>query len=122
MALTQSKFKAVAAKLFDKAKAGNLTSTLTLSKAGAYNPVTGEQAGGVSQAVDCIREDYQANEISGEMVKPGDYKLLVEFDTLTDIDPTDAGINATISGEDVRLVRAKADTAEAVWTLQMRSL
>lgn len=121
MALSSDKFKAVAAKLFANASDGGLTESLTLEKPGAIDPVTGASSAGASQTVNAIREAYKSNEV-GELVKQGDYKLLVEAATLTAINPRENGINATLNGMAIRLVNADIDTANAVWTLQMRDL
>lgn len=121
MALSSDKFKGVASKLFGKAKLGGLTESLTLEKPGAIDPITGASSAGASQTVDAIREMYKSNEV-GELVKQGDYKLLVEAAKLTAINPREDGINATLNGATIRLVNADIDTANAVWTLQMRDL
>lgn len=122
MALTQTKFKSTAAKLFAKAKAGNLTASVVFSKAGGTDPVTGQTTTGASATVDVIREDYQSNEIDGTLVKKGDYKLLAEFDSFVNLDPRESGITAVVDGVSVRLMDAQKDAADAVWTLQMRKL
>lgn len=122
MALTQTKFKSVAAKLFAKAKAGNLTASVVFSKAGGTDPVTGATTAGVSDTVDVIREDYQSNETDGTLVKQGDYKLLAEFDSFVNLAPRTSGITAVVDGVSVRLMDAQTDAADAVWTLQMRKL
>lgn len=122
MALTQTKFKSVAAKLFAKAKAGNLTQSVTFSTQGGTDPVTGATTAGVSDTVDVVREDYKSNEIDGSIVMQGDFKLLAEFDSFVNLDPRNSGITATVDGVDVRLMDAQKDAADAVWTLQMRKL
>jgi len=122
MALTQTKFKSVAAKLFAKAKAGNLTQLVTFATQGGTDPVTGATTAGASDTVDVVREDYQANEIDGSIVMQGDFKLLAEFDSFVNLDPRSSGITATVDGVDVRLMDAQKDAADAAWTLQMRKL
>ena len=84
--------------------------------------MTGATTAGASDTVDVVREDYQSNEIDGTLVKKGDYKLLAEFDSFVNLDPRSSGITATVDGVAVRLMDAKTDAADAVWTLQMRKL
>lgn len=120
MALTRNKFQSVAEKMFAKAKTGNLTLVSAFKKAGGYDPVTGTSSPATTDTVDVIREDYNANEIDGDLIKSSDFKLLARTVSFVNLDPKTSGITAVIEGVTVNLEDAQKDAADAVWTLQMR--
>lgn len=120
MALSKAKFKSVAKKLFDKAKSGSLTKSATFRLAGTIDPITEEETGSYSETVQAIVEAYNGREVDGEMIQANDLKLLVLDDDLTGITPRSDGMTLSVDGSQLTIVKADIDTAEAVWTIQIR--
>ena len=52
---------------------------LTRTTGGTYSPTTRAEAGGTTTTVNCngVRLEYNNNEIDGEMVQKGDFKLYI---------------------------------------------
>jgi hypothetical protein len=66
----------------------------------------------------CIRIDYEADEIDGLAVKPEDFKLMIPVD---DLDVNPAVDHQILIGTDIHnVVSYQKDPADAVWTIQIR--
>ncbi len=120
MALSKTKFKASAVKLFAKAKAGGLTTSCTFELLGEYDPVLETNATSVTDTVDCIREDYTDAQKDGTIIQRSDFKLLAQFDSFTKLSPRTDGVVVTVDGVRCTIVNGMLDAADAVYTLQVR--
>lgn len=89
-------------------------------KSSSYTPATGRVTLGETDYVitNCIRLDFEADEIDGLAVKPEDFQLMIPVD---DLDVTPA-IDDYILIDSVphNVVNYKKDPADAVWTIQVR--
>ena len=119
MPLNKTKFKAVASKLFTQARNGGLTINCTFELLGDYSPSTG-QAASVSQAIECIREDYTEYQTDGVNVQRDDFKLLAEVDSFTLLSPRTDGVKVNVNGVSCVIKHVDTDTADAVHTIQVR--
>ena len=86
---------------------------------GAYNPATGTQTPTVTtQSVSVLLVDYVAREIDGQVIQPGDQKVLCPQSYLS---PAPALLDEIVIGSDTwAVVRVANDPANAMWELQVR--
>lgn len=122
---TQAEFQQVAADLFgvfaDFAKLRTFSKPGTT---GTLDPNTGVVTGGsaeVTESVPTIREDYNAQEVDGQTIQRNDFKLLVQVNSFADISPRTDSVRVDVDGVGCRIINAEKDTADAVWTLQVRA-
>lgn len=120
MALSKTKFKAVAAKLFAKASAGDLTIDCVFEQLGTYSPSTG-QLPAITETITCIREEYNAHQVDGQIIQRDDFKLLAQYDDFIALTPRADGVTVTVDGVKCVIVKAPIDAADAVYTIQCRA-
>ena len=120
MALSKTKFRALATKLFGKAEAGELTVDAEFSVSGGIDPITGVPAAGISETVIVVPESYDEAQVDGQAIQRGDFKLLARFESFSAIDPTTNGVNVSIAGKNYAIVTHKNEF-DILYTLQVRS-
>lgn len=122
MSLSKQKFQSLATKLFEKAKAGNLTGLAVFSKPGGQkDPITGQAPAGLSDTVDCIREEYSSQETDGIQVHVNDFKLIIQTQSFVNLSPRDNLVTVEFEGEQLSVVNASKDPADVIWTIQVRA-
>lgn len=121
MALSKANFQAVATKLFAKAKSGDLLVSGAFKLLGAYDPVTETSAASVNQTIDCIREEFAANEKGVGSIQRDDFKLLARHSDFTLLTPRIDGVKVTVIGLNCSIVSAGLDAADAVYTIHVRA-
>ena len=121
MALSKTKFQAVAAKLFQKASDGDLIVSCKFELLGDYDPVLETSTASISETINCIREEYNEMSMNGQNVQRGDYKLLAQYVDFTKLDPRTDGVNLTINGKSTTIAHAELDAADAVYTIHVKA-
>lgn len=121
MALSKTKFQAVAAKLFQKAKAGDLVIQCKFELFGEYDPILETNAASITETIDCIREDYSEMSLNNDNIQRGDYKLLAQHVSFTKLDPRTDGVKLTINGKSTTIAHAELDAADAVYTIHVKA-
>ena len=66
-----------------------------------------------------IRESFDSSQFDGQAVKQGDYKILIEQQSLT-IDLRADNVSMKFNGVDVNIINVMKDAANAVLTVQAR--
>lgn len=88
---------------------------------GDYDPVTESNAAPLSDTILCIREEFKAYQIDGQIVQVNDFKILAEFDNFTSLSPRTDGVLVTVNGLSCSIISAPLDAADAVYTIHMRA-
>lgn len=87
------------------------------------NPVTGVVTQpAVTEQVYCVRIDYQARQVDGQVIQVGDFQLIAEVARFQVINPKTNGVRVTVGGIECQIVNAEKDAADAAWVLQVRQL
>lgn len=121
MALSKTKSQAVAAKLFQKAKDGDLIVSCKFELLGEYDPILETNAASITETIDCIREGYSEMSLNNDNVQRGDYKLLAQYLDFTKLDPRTDGVKLTINGKITTIAHAELDAADAVYTIHVKA-
>ncbi len=118
MATTQAEFQQVADDL--KAEFLDFFKPAIFTRKGTYDPVTRTTTGDTALTVDALREEYNANQIDGQSIQANDFKLLVVASEFTTIKPTVDGLSCVYDGRTITVKRVSLDSANAMYTLQVR--
>ena len=86
-----------------------------------YDPATGRTTPSDADypITNCIRIDYEADEVDNAAVKPKDFKLMIPVDDLTPTPEIDHLV--VIDSVEHNVVDFNKDPADAVWTIQVRA-
>lgn len=122
MALSKTKFKSVADKLFTKAEQGGLTVSAAFTELGEYNPVTQTQTADKSQTIsNCMREEFNAYEKGGDGVQRDDFKLMVQYNSFSALTPQTDVTSVVVDGLTCGIMSVDLDAADAVYILHLRA-
>ena len=119
MAVTSQQFKDLATKLLTDTFS-DLRIDCTFELPGAYDPVSGTTQPGVSEVISCIREDYEAGQIDGQLIQRNDFKLLALPGDFSTTDVKTDELKVTVDGKVCTVKNAMLDPAGALWVLQVR--
>lgn len=114
----RAKFDGVVSKV--RSKFPDLFNATVFTLSGGFDPLTRLTSTTVTETVGAAREDYEANQIDGQMIKSNDFKLIAQKSDFKLINPKKSGLKAYVDGVDCTVVSAKLDPADAAWTIQVR--
>lgn len=122
MSITKQKFVDLAAKLARETFADFfIERSFTIPE--VKNPVTGVVTQpAVTEQVTCVRIDYQARQVDGQVIQVGDFQLIAEVARFQSINPKTNGVRVTVDGIECQIINAQVDAADAAWVLQVRQL
>ena len=118
MAVNKAKFKNVALKL--RVKFDDFFEPYVFEIQGDYDPLTSSYTNGVTQTVDCLREEFQASQFDGQLIQNGDFKLLALYDDFQAIAPRTDGLKVTVGGKLCTVIKVSPDAANAMYTIHVR--
>lgn len=118
--VTRASFQSLATKL--QTTFADFFIERTFTAPSAYDPITDTVTAGATEPVRAVRMDYEASQVDGQIIQRLDFMLLALVNDFSAIDPRVDGVNVNVDGTDCQVINAEKDAAEAVWTMQVRTL
>ena len=120
MSVTKQKFVDLAAKLARQTFADFFKRRFFI-RPESKNPVTGNvTADEIIESINCVRIDYKANQVDGQVIQAGDFQLLAEVSEFSLLNPETNGVVVYIDGVFCQIINAEKDAADATWIIQLR--
>ena len=116
--VTRATFQGLANKLINNTF-GDFRDAVVFTVQGDYNYTAQDAPDGTTVNSFGIRSDYLKSEVDGEKIQTGDYKVLVEQQGLG-VDVRADNVEMTFKGVEVTIESVREDSAQAVYTLQVR--
>jgi hypothetical protein len=120
MAITKTEFQQLATELIDD-EFSNFKRPLTVTRAGAYDPITETNGTGQSFSVGAIRTALTESQFENELIRVGDFGCVFTYSALVTFAPTVAD-QCNYNGKPCQIISADIDGADAAVKLVLRAL
>ena len=120
MATKKTEFKELATELID-GEFADFKRSLTVTRAGTYDPITETNGAGQSFVVGAIRTALTDSQFENELIRVGDFNCVANYSAAVTFAPTVTDL-CSYDGKPCQIISAAIDGADAAVKLVLRAL